>query len=119
MSAGDEREDVLEHYHGALDEFSRGDPKPVKAMYSHRDEVTLANPFGPAVRGRDQVAARLDYASSRFRDGQVTGHERVAGAAPGMTIAASSQRRPSANSPRCLQKRQSATTKRRVRTVSS
>ena len=78
MNPGDELEDVLEHYHGALDEFSRGDPEPVRAMYSHREEVTLANPFGPAVRGWDEVAARLDYASSRFRDGQVTGYERVA-----------------------------------------
>ena len=35
----------------AADDFSGGDPGPVKQLFSHRDDVTLANPFGPAVRG--------------------------------------------------------------------
>ena len=78
MTVPDELEAVLEQYHRALDEFSRGDPEPVKALYAHRDDVTLANPFGPAVRGWEQVAARLDYASSRFSGGEVTRFERVA-----------------------------------------
>jgi ketosteroid isomerase-like protein len=64
-------------YHVAADEFSRGHPKPVKALFSQRDDVTLANPFGPAVRGLEQVSRALDYASSRFRDGKVS-FERIA-----------------------------------------
>jgi hypothetical protein len=51
MCDGDNLDDVMEHYHRALDEFARGDPGPVKAIYAHRDEVALANPFGPTVRG--------------------------------------------------------------------
>jgi len=69
---------VVEQYHLAVDEFSRGNPDPVKMVFSHRDDVTLANPFGPAVRGWKQVGEALDYASSRFRDGEVSRFERVA-----------------------------------------
>lgn len=65
----------LTEYHSALDEFSRGDPEPVKRLYSHRDDVTLANPFGASVRRWTQVSQALDFASSRFRDGQVRSFE--------------------------------------------
>jgi ketosteroid isomerase-like protein len=65
-------------YHSALDEFSRGNPEPVKRLFSHRDDVTLANPFGPAVRGWTQVSQALDFASSRFRNGQVKSFELLA-----------------------------------------
>lgn len=40
--------------------------------------MTLANPFGPAVRGWKQVSDALAFASSRFRDGEVTDFENVA-----------------------------------------
>ncbi|MDP9274838.1 MAG: nuclear transport factor 2 family protein [Chloroflexota bacterium] len=73
-----ELEEALEHYHAAADEFAKGNPEPVKAVYSRRDDVTLANPFGPAVRGWNQVSEALDYASSRFRDGEVTDVESIA-----------------------------------------
>lgn len=71
-------EQVIEQYHRAADEFARGDTEPVKALFTNREDVTLANPFGPPVRGWDQVSEALDYASSRFRDGQVTSFESVA-----------------------------------------
>ena len=69
---------IVQQYHSAADEFSRGDPEPVKTVFSHRDDVTLANPFGPAVRGWKPVSEALDFASSRFRDGEVTSFETVA-----------------------------------------
>ena len=69
---------VLEEYHAALDAFSRGAAEPVKAVFSHRDDVTLANPFGPAVRGWKQVVEALDFASSRFRDGEASRFDAVA-----------------------------------------
>jgi len=37
--------------------------------------VTLANPFGPAVCGWKHVSEALNFASSRFRDGEVTSSE--------------------------------------------
>jgi hypothetical protein len=71
-------EGVVEKYHLSLDDFARGDPRPVKALFTRRDDVSLANPFGPPVRGWDQVSQALDYASSRFRDGDFTGLENIA-----------------------------------------
>ena len=69
---------VVEKYHAAVDAFSRGTPEPVKAVFSHHEDVTLANPFGPAVRGWKDVVKALDFASSRFRDGEVPKFESVA-----------------------------------------
>jgi ketosteroid isomerase-like protein len=43
----------------------------VKALFSDREDVTLANPLGPAVRGWCAVSEALDFASSRFRQGDV------------------------------------------------
>jgi ketosteroid isomerase-like protein len=63
--------DFIERYQAAAREFSRGDPGPVKALYSDREDATLANPFGPAVRGWSAVSKALDFASSRFREGDV------------------------------------------------
>ena len=61
----------LEQYHEAARLFARGDPEAVKAIYSHADDVVLANPFGPASVGWDAVSPALDFASSRFQDGDV------------------------------------------------
>ena len=71
-------EEVLEQLHAAANDFSQGDPEPVKKLFSHAEDVTLANPFGPPVRGWRQVAEALDFASSRFRDGSVDDFERIA-----------------------------------------
>ena len=70
-------ENVIDRYHQAVDEFSRGNPQPVKVLFSHRDDVTLANPFGPAVRGWKQASGALEFASSRFSNGQVSDFERI------------------------------------------
>ena len=73
-----ELEQAVERYHAALGEFAKGDPEPIKVVFSHRDDVTLANPFGATVRGWKQVSDALDYASSRFSEGEVTRFESVA-----------------------------------------
>jgi ketosteroid isomerase-like protein len=71
-------DEVIDGYHRAADEFSRGDPEPVKALYSRRDDATLANPFvGPPVRGWTNVANALDFASSRFRGGEVSDYKAI------------------------------------------
>jgi ketosteroid isomerase-like protein len=71
-------EELLDRYHRAADAFSRGDPGPVKELYSEAGDVTLANPFGPACRGREAVLGALDYASSQMSDGQVLGFDELA-----------------------------------------
>ena len=77
MAAADDLDRVIEQYHQALDEFSRGNPDPVKEFYSGRDDVAIANPFFPLTRGREQVVDRLERAVQNFRDGEV-GFENVA-----------------------------------------
>src|SRR5215204_1572231 len=47
-------------------------------MYSHREDVSLANPFGPPVRGWEQAAQTMERAASRYRDGEIVGFENVA-----------------------------------------
>ena len=48
-----------------------------RRAYSRRDDVTLANPFGPPVRGWQQVEQTLERAASQMRDGVLTGVERI------------------------------------------
>jgi ketosteroid isomerase-like protein len=79
MSALDDFDEVLEQYHLALDEFFKANPEPLKKFFSHRDDVTLANPFvGLPARGWQQVAATIEDASSQFIDGENLGFETVA-----------------------------------------
>jgi ketosteroid isomerase-like protein len=71
-------DEVIQRYHTALDAFLRGRAEPMKALFSHADDVVLANPFGPAVRGWETASARLDYASSQFSNGELSGFDRMA-----------------------------------------
>ena len=78
MAAADDFEEVLEQYHLALDEIMKGSAEGCKRVYSRRDDVTLANPFGPPARGWDEVAPTLERAASHYRDGEASGFENVA-----------------------------------------
>ena len=71
MTAEDKFDELVAQYDLSLGEFLKGNPEPVKKMYSHRQDVTLANPFGPAVRGWEQVAATIEHAASQMRDGEI------------------------------------------------
>jgi hypothetical protein len=53
----------------AEEEFARGHPNAFKALWSHADDVTLCGAFGRVERGWENVAARLDWASSKYSDG--------------------------------------------------
>ena len=70
--------EVYAQFKPVWDEFAKGNPEPAKALYSHRDDATLANPFGPVARGWDEVSKTLDYASSRFSDGELLSIDRMA-----------------------------------------
>ncbi len=63
---------VIQKVHLALLEFVKGNPEPMKLMFSHREDVTLANPFGPPKRGWKQVAEIMDRAASFFKDGETS-----------------------------------------------
>jgi ketosteroid isomerase-like protein len=53
----------------AEEEFARSRPAAFKALWSHADDVTLCGAFGRVERGWENVAARLDWASSKYSDG--------------------------------------------------
>jgi ketosteroid isomerase-like protein len=78
MSAVDDVDAVAEQYSLAAAEFIKGNPEPYKMVFSHREDVTFANPYGPPVRGWEQAAERLERAASYLRDGEITGFESVA-----------------------------------------
>jgi ketosteroid isomerase-like protein len=78
MAAVDDVDEVIEQYQLALGEFMKGNPEPVKEIFSHREDVTLANPYGPPVRGWEQVAQTMEHAASLRRDGEFVGSEIVA-----------------------------------------
>jgi len=42
MVAEDDVDEVVEQHHLALGEFVKGDREPLKMLYSHREDVTLA-----------------------------------------------------------------------------
>jgi ketosteroid isomerase-like protein len=69
---------VVEQYHLALREFMKGDPEPLKKMFSQREDISLANPFGPVRRGWKQAAEIMERAASYYRDGDATSFESVA-----------------------------------------
>jgi hypothetical protein len=70
MGAMDEVEELIEKYKLATAEFVRGNPEPYKMLFSYREDVTLANPFFPPVRGWDSVAETLERTAARLRDGE-------------------------------------------------
>ncbi len=45
MAAVEDVDELIEQYHLALDEFAKGNPEPVKKLFSRREDVSLANPL--------------------------------------------------------------------------
>jgi ketosteroid isomerase-like protein len=72
-----ELEVVIEASHRALDAFFNGDAGPMKRLLSHRDDVSLANPFGPPRRGWNEVEKAMDLAAAHYRDGRAIGFDLV------------------------------------------
>jgi ketosteroid isomerase-like protein len=78
MRAAEDVDELIEQYQLALDEFMKGNPNPVQHLYSHREDASLANSYGPPVRGWDAIAKTTEHAASLRRDGRATGFEIVA-----------------------------------------
>jgi len=78
MSAVEDVDRLIERFWLPMNRFLKGDPEPTKRVFSHRDDVTLANPYGPPARGWDEVAKVTEHAASQVRDGEMTGFETVA-----------------------------------------
>ena len=53
MPTGEAFDTAVERYHRAAGEFVKGNCEPYKALFSHGEDVTVANPFSPSpVAGR-------------------------------------------------------------------
>src|SRR5437588_9641629 len=74
----DDLDAVIERCHVALGEIVTGNSEPWGELFSHRDDVTLGNPFGPFVRGWQAVIETAAGAASRYREGEIVGFEPVA-----------------------------------------
>ena len=71
-------EALIEQNHRAVDEFTRGNNKPLEDLFSRRDDVSLGNPFGPFVRGFTDVAKTMERAATVCRDGHAAGFDTIA-----------------------------------------
>ena len=69
---------LIERYHRALGEFMTGNPQPAVAFFSERDDITLANPFGPVARGPNQVKLAAERAAMNYRGGRAISFESFA-----------------------------------------
>ena len=61
--------EFVEELRRAQASFVQGDPRPLMAMWSHADDVTIMGGFGAFERGWAAVGPRLEWACSQFRDG--------------------------------------------------
>jgi ketosteroid isomerase-like protein len=75
MAAVDDLDQVIERYQRALNELLKGNPEPNKAMFSHREDVTLLNPIGSLAHGWEQVSATMEGVASQVSDGEITSFE--------------------------------------------
>ena len=73
----DDAEALIERSHSAWAQFVAGDPNPALQLFSHREDVTIGNPFGPFVRGWDSVSGTVERAVTHYREGKLVGSERV------------------------------------------
>ena len=64
-------DDAVEAYRQALHPYVKGDPGPVTAFFSRRDDVTLANPLGPPRRGPAEVDKAIAEGAANLKDGSV------------------------------------------------
>jgi len=72
-----ELDQLLEDTHSAVDAFVRGDPEPLKELYSRSDDVIIANPFGPPAKGWEQAAETMDRAAANFREGEAVAFDQI------------------------------------------
>ena len=62
-------DEAVEAFRIALDALLHGDANPVKKLWSRREDVTVANPFGPPRRGPAQVDRAIEEAAANYSSG--------------------------------------------------
>ena len=74
----DDLNQVLQTWRLGTDALVKGDPEPLKACWSHGDDVTVANPLGPPVRGWERVSQTIEHVASNVSDGEALDFEVIA-----------------------------------------
>ena len=69
---------AIELSHVALHEIVNGNSAGYNMLFPQREDVTLGNPFGPFVRGRQRVVETAAGAARRYRDGEIVGFDLIA-----------------------------------------
>jgi ketosteroid isomerase-like protein len=62
---------VIRETEQALNAFVQGDSSGMKSLFSRSDDVVLANPLGPPVRGRSAVEEASDRAATLLSGGTI------------------------------------------------
>jgi ketosteroid isomerase-like protein len=68
---------AIEQFQQAGNEFHKGHSEPMLKMISRRDDVSVANPLGPAVRGWHKVVETVERAASNYREGEPVVYENI------------------------------------------
>jgi ketosteroid isomerase-like protein len=63
-------DELKSRYHRSIEAVIRGDAEPQMELWSHRDDVTLANPLGPPAKGWDGVRSVVGRAVAAMREGE-------------------------------------------------
>jgi len=69
---------AIEQAHAALEKIVNGNSEEYNRLFSERDDVSLGNPFGPFVLGRQKVVETAANAATRYRDGEIVGFDLIA-----------------------------------------
>ena len=75
MAAVDDVDQLIEQFYLASNELLKGNPEPVSKLWSRREDVTLANPYGPPAHGWVEVAKTAEHAASQVRGGEFVSAE--------------------------------------------
>ena len=78
MAAVGDVDELIEQFNLAQGEFVKGNPEPMNNLFSHREDVSLNNPFTPPAHGWEQVAQTMERAASNLREGEITSFETLA-----------------------------------------
>jgi ketosteroid isomerase-like protein len=68
---------AIERLHAAMNTLVSGDASAIKALCSHRDDVTAFLGWGGYEKGREQVSQRWDWAAGEFKGGGPVTYENL------------------------------------------
>jgi hypothetical protein len=77
MATVEDLDGVIESCQQAMREFGKGNAEHMQALYSHREDVTIATAIDPPARGWDEVARNMERSASNLSEGEIDAFETV------------------------------------------